>query len=212
MRGQAAAGIFMTVLAARALGAQATAPAAAPAVAPAATRSSTANTCDPRTAGNSAAPQISPAFRPSWLVGTWRITVWVHGAGVPDTVIAGDLTLIPRIIDGPDSVFVRNTPLIGHSLLEIEYVPGIEPFRTPVESRSARFPGVELRMTAEGPELVFGNPTVLSGSPVILGEARGAHFFLLRAFTHEFSGAWSHTGTHPDRPRGGFCAVRIPIE
>jgi hypothetical protein len=168
--------------------------------------------CDPRTAGTAAAREISAAFRPSWLVGTWNITAWVHGSGVRDTVIAGLLVLSPRIISGPDSVFVRNTPLIGHSLLEIEYVPGIEPFTTPVESRSTRFPGVELRMTAEGPDLVFGNPTRPSGTPTILGEARGATFYVLRAFTHEFSGAWSHTGTHPDRPRGGFCAVRTSIE
>ena len=185
---------------------------AAPLSAQTAASAPNAATCDPRTAGNASAREISSAFRPSWLVGTWRFSVWVHGAGVPDTVIAGEVVLYPRVIQGPDSVFVRNTPLIGHSLLEIEYVPGIEPFRTPVESRSTRSPGVELRMTAEGPDLVFGNPTMLSGAPMVLGEARGANFYLLRAFTHEFSGAWSHTGTHPNRPRGGFCAVRLRVE
>lgn len=167
-----------------------------------------ATVCDPHTAGDLAAPDLAPAFRPSWLVGEWRISIWVTGSGVPDTVIAGALTLLPRLLDGPDSVFVRSTPLVGHSLLEIEYVPGIEPFRIPVESRSTRYPGVELRMNPEGPQLVFGNPTMLSGTPVVLGEARGANFFILRAATHEFSGAWSLTGTRRDRPRGGFCAVR----
>jgi hypothetical protein len=167
--------------------------------------------CDPRLAAI-AGPEIAPAFIPSWLVGAWRLTVWVTGAGVPDTLIAGDLFLRPRVLHGDDSVFVKHTPVVGYTPIELEYVPGIEPFRTPAESRSDRFPGVELRIEADVPRLIFGLPTAMPGTLVSLGDAHGATFHIRRAATHEFSGEWSLAGSAPDRPRGGYCAVRIRIE
>lgn len=167
------------------------------------------NACDPRTTATGA-PALSSAFRPSWLVGAWRLTVWVNGRGVPDTVISGNLMLFPRQLDSVNLGFERATPIIGHTDLELEYVPGIEPFRTPALSRSTRNPGVELRIDSDGPRLVFGNPTQIADEPVVsLGRAPSANFHLFAVFTHDFRGQWSVAGTAPDRPWGGFCAVRL---
>jgi hypothetical protein len=176
-------------------------------VAPAAPAAATV--CSPREAA-AGSPALSPAFTPTWLVGAWRLTVWVNGRGVPDTVISGTLILFPRQLDSVNKAFERVTPLIGHTDLELEYVPGIEPFRTPAISRSSRFPGVELRIDADGPRLVLGNPTQIASEPVVsLGVASSANFFLFAAFSHDFRGQWSLSGTSPDRAWGGFCAVRL---
>jgi len=165
--------------------------------------------CEPRTAG-SGLPAVSEAFRPTWLVGEWRLTVWVTGRGVSDTVIAGNLTLFPSQLDSANKAFERVVPIIGHSDIALEYVPGIEPFSTPALSRSTSAPGVELRIDADGPRLVFGNPTQIAYAPVVsLAVPYSATFYLFTAFTHEFSGQWRVSRGGTDRPWGGFCAVRI---
>jgi hypothetical protein len=165
--------------------------------------------CEPRAAA-AGAPALSPAFQPTWLVGAWRLTMWINGRGVPDTIISGNLILFPRQLDTANKAFERATPIIGHSDIQLEYVPGIEPFRTPAISRSTRFPGVELRIDNDGPRLVMGNPTQIATQEVVsLGVAPSANFYLFAAFTHDFRGQWSLAGTAPDRPSGGFCAIRI---
>jgi hypothetical protein len=57
---------------------------------------------------------------------------------------------------------------------------------------------------------VLGNPTQIAPTPVVsLGLAPSADFVLFSAFSHDFRGQWSLAGSATDRPRGGFCAVRI---
>jgi hypothetical protein len=168
-----------------------------------------ATACEPRAAAQGS-PAISTAFEPSWLVGVWRLTVWVNGRGVPDTIISGNLMLFPRQLDSANLAYGRVTPVIGHTDLELDYVRGIEPFKTPASSRSTVTPGVEFRTDADGPRLVFGNPTLIKSSPVVsLGVVSNATFYLFSAFTHEFRGQWSHARGGADRAWGGFCAVRI---
>lgn len=163
--------------------------------------------CDARQAAT-LTPQVSAQFRPLSLAGDWAIHVWVNGSGVPDTTIAGSLALRPRIPGASDSAAVRLIPLIGSSRLELEYVPGIEPFRTPVESTSDTFPGVELRLTDAGPTLVFGNPTVLTDDVIVLQPPVYAEFTLMSAFADAFAGRWELRGVGSRFVGGGFCAQR----
>jgi len=165
--------------------------------------------CEPRAAAQGT-PSISSAFEPTWLVGVWRLTVWVNGRGVPDTIIRGNLMLFPRQLDSVNLAYGRVTPIIGHTDLELEYVPGIEPFKTPASSRSTVTPGVEFRTDSDGPRLIFGNPTLIASSPVVsLGVVSNATFHLFGVFTHEFHGQWSHSRGGAGRAWGGFCAVRL---
>lgn len=179
---------------------------AAPALA-APTLAAAQTDCDPRQAAT-LTPQLSAQFRPASLAGRWTIQAWVSGEGVPDTVIAGTLELRPRVPGVRDSATVRAVPLIGSSTLGIEYVPGIEPFRTPVDNRSDRHPGVELRRSAQGAMLVFGNPTVLDEQVITLQPPVYAAFALMTAFPDAFAGRWELLGQRNVSASGGFCAVR----
>lgn len=164
--------------------------------------------CDPRLAAALPA-QVSENFRAQSLSGIWQLRMWVNAEGLPDTVIAGELVLRPRVPGVLDSATARVIPVIGYTTVEIEYVPGIEPFRTPVENRSDNYPGVELRLTADGPTLILGNPTVLNETVITLQPPIYASLAMLTAFPDAFAGRWELLGQRDRSAGGGFCAQRL---
>lgn len=175
------------------------------AVGPALTRAQ--DGCDPQLAAR-LEPELAQSFDPKWLEGNWVVTVWVTGVGVPDTVIAGRMTLRPRVLTGEDRVYLRALPLIGRTDLQLEYVPGIEPFRTPAISDSDAYPGVELRYDRTGARLSVGNPTAINQPLVSLEPPYSATFEIAVAFRDRFAGFWDLHGSRTVRAGGGYCAVR----